>query len=140
MELHEHEAFTGITHVEPRTAASLVKSLAKYDTTIRAALQRGDVAAAVSKAFTSRWSGISKAVQGGLQFIIAADNGASYAELWSGGNPKDANWYAVTGAGIHEVTDIKKGMPLNEAFDRFVAATVGKAECLPCSKRRSTAG
>lgn len=133
MRLHEHIALQDL-HLSPVTAAVALSTLAETDNVIRLALERGDAAAAVSKAFSSRWPTIHKAVNGGLNFVIAADNGASYAELWTRGTGAEANWYAVTGAGIHEVTDIKKGMPFGEAFDRFLASTIKKADCAPCKK------
>lgn len=135
MNLSEHEAFSGVPHLTREDAASILKAVSKYDSQVRLALERGDVAAAINKAFSSQWSNLSKAVSGGLQFIVAADNGAAYAELWSSGRGADANWYAVTGAGIHQVDDIKKGMPVREAFDRFLAATVAKADCKPCGQK-----
>lgn len=98
------------------------------------ALAVGDVVTAYGSAFTPRWSRIGKAVRGGIQHVVSADNGAYYAELWSSGVGKDANWYAVTGAGIHEVEGITKGMPLSEALSRFLASTVSKGGCEPCRK------
>lgn len=134
MKLSEHPAFSGVSHLDAVSAANVVKALSDLDPDIRGALSRGDVASAVAKAFSSRWPTINKAVSGGFQFILAADNGANYAELWSSGNPQEANWYAVTGADIHEVSDIRKGEPFSSAFEKFMIATVRKADCKPCAK------
>lgn len=134
-ELHEHPAFQGLP-VSPISAAQAVRTLARYDPVIRAALRRGDVPSAVSKAFTSRWANISKAVTGGFSHVISADSGAYYAELWSSGKGPDANWYAVTGAGIHEVDTIRKGEGFGTVFPKFLDSTVAKSEgCKPCAER-----
>lgn len=66
----------------------------------------------------SRWPGLAKAVAGGFQHAVSVDNGAVYAELWS----KGENWYAVSGAGVHQIDGVKKGMDARDAVPLFLKA------------------
>jgi hypothetical protein len=130
-----HPAIQRTATLSKAGAAYVMREVAKAtpNGTINKALASRDIVAAYGSAFTPRWGNIGKAVRGGIQHVVSADSGAYYAELWSSGVGKDANWYAVTGAGIHEVEGIKKGMPLSDALRIFLASTVTKG-CEPCRK------
>ena len=99
----------------------------------------------IQKTLTTRWPSISKSVLGGIQHIVAVDNGANYAELWA----KGGNWYAVTGAELAKgdtklqyfaISGVTKGMPLQEVAPRFVEAVFGplnlsKSAPCPCNQK-----
>jgi hypothetical protein len=71
---------------------------------------------------STRWSSLTKAIEGGFQHLISVDNGAVYAELWAKGD----NWYAVTGAGINLIKGIRKGMNAVDATPLFLKAVFGR--------------
>lgn len=133
-----HPAIQSTSTLTKAGAAYVMRQVARATPSGRVskALAAGDVVAAYGSAFTPKWSRIGKAVRGGIQHVVSADNGGYTMELWSSGVGKDANWYAVTGAGIHEISEVKKGMPLAEVLDYFLAEVNKAQPCEGCQKGR----
>ena len=84
----------------------------------QSALKNGLTPEVLLELRTSRFSKLSKTVEGGFKHMISVDNGALYAELWSKGD----SWYAVTDAAISLVAGIHKGMDARDAVPQFLKA------------------
>lgn len=107
-------------------------------------ISANDLKALVTKTLTTNYSGLEKSVLGGIQHVIAVDNGSYNAELWY----KGGNWYAVTGAalqkatgvesGVHMIPGITKGMSITKAVPVFMETLFGdfqlkKGDEKPCN-------
>ena len=96
----------------------------------------------LQKMLGTRWSDLSKSVEGGINHFVSVENGGYYAELWSQGE----NWYAVTGAGIDKseggiwlVPGVTKGTVPVEATRLFLKA-VGDRQYATASKKSKDCG